>query len=1250
MRVKEREVEKVNNAEIKRFEKTLDLIDKQEEYFLEAFDDNIQEILGDIFVPILKEIQNHPEIINEDYRIVSVNNLEYKLPRDFLVVFHKSYISNTELRVKFEEKLKAWFKSKTDIIRDSIKDKNSYEDVEKALPEAFALASIALTAFHKRPNMVLRDVQKMTGIAISEGSIAELGTGEGKTLSAVLPTYLHALRGKGAHVITANGYLAKRDYEETLPIFEGLGLSSGYIPEDEASLAEIEGKDPNQLTGFEKIKFQQKLKKIKQEAYQRDITYGSKQTFAFDYLRDNSISKREDMLQREERPGFALIDEVDDCLIDDAQVPYRIAVKTPMYIPNMSLRDLCIIQDIPFDIVLFKSRELGINPERLSYEEARFVSNTFGGRELLPDPRKYQEAAQRFFSMQKVFVTEDNKFGFKTGKELYRALLDEDMYEADEIRNNYGIILCRELGEYKISDKCFEEFLKYCYLSFQINSEVLRNQSRIQNDKNYKNGEDYFISPEGRMKLTMQGAEKIIRDKAYPDFIDNYNRYLSTVSTESAALIHYFQQAVIANLLMKNGEDYIIDNGTVKTLKNGRIQEGSTYSNGLHQAIEIKENIPIDSRTKDTTASSTITQKDFYSRYDLFSGMTGTSSKEVFSEVFGKDTVEIPKHAFYSFYGRRRKKEAKEPIGVERRNTEFALSREEKINLIVESIMESRAKEPKQPVLLVVSDIDEIRLLQEALIKNNIVFNTLTATTSKEEEALIIAKAGLPGMVTISTEMAGRGTDIKIGGDRDTIIDIATERHIRKLEKQLKTQLDFNQAERDFLRKKVETALVSSQKTRLWTKEREEELRTQLETTGLKVISSGFFKMNRIDRQLEGRTGRNGVSGVCERFACPEDIKRIGLTSFNSKDSIADSLRRFRKKPNGALDIDESSYKDIMSKIIARQKNIEGDIKESIKATQKLDGYATKLVEQYRDQRRKIICDKVEVEPLIYQMIEKATDAILSSYILDKELTKEDLRTPINKSALRLNAEAISLEVKQILGISFDPSVIEKSNINLMELRDAIIRTAKQRYHELEIDNCKEALLVQNDYMIANLPDVLAHSFAVKRLTSMSMGMENQVEYQADMAFEQSRERLELESCRQGAKKAMGIHLTIEEFRRLEFLKNQLFSMTAERKDDRVEQYEVREADYQENNTSMISKFKAIKAKLEQKNQRELEKVEKKIDKAKQSGKDVDSTALYSNLDIRPLMFINAMVNGKKVSRLVIVRERQKEEEKKGLH
>lgn len=1249
MKIKERELEKVNSADIKRYEKTLAEIDKYETSLISDFDKNIQVILGDIFVPILREIEKNIKVIDNNYRIVRVNGNDIKLPNNFLQTFHKSYISDSNLRTKFENKLKMWFSDKTEQIKNAINDKNNYDDVIKVLSPAYALSSLALTAFHKQPNMILRDVQKMTGLAISEGSISELGTGEGKTLSAILPTYLFALRGKGAHIITANDYLARRDFEETLPIFEGLGLTSGYLPTDETSIAEIEGKDPENLSKTDRIKLQEKIKIIKQKAYKCDITYGSKQTFAFDYLRDNNISRKEDMLQREERPGFGLIDEVDDVLIDDAQVPYRIAMKTPMYVPNMSLRDLCIMQNIPYDEILPKVADLGIKNDTLTYEEARYISNVFGKKELLSDPQKYQEAAQRFFKMQKVLITEDNKYGFKTGKELYEALLNEDKYDSEEIRKDYGIILCRELREYKISDKCYEDFLKYCYFSFQINSEVIKNQARILRDSNYKQNEDYIISNTGKMKLTMKGAEKILRDDNYPDFIDNYYRYLSGISTEAGSLIHFLQKAVVANLLMKKGEDYIIEAGKIKTLKNGRIQEGSTYSDGQHQAIEIKENISVENRTKVTTASSTITQKDFYSRYDMFSGMTGTSSKEVFKEIFGKNTIEIPKHVFYSFYGRRKKQNAKEPVGVEKKKTEFAATKGEKIDLIVNSIVDSLSKNPKQPVLLVVSDVDEIKLLELALITKKIKYNTLTATTSKENEALIIARAGLPGMVTISTEMAGRGTDIKIGGDRDTIIDIMTQRHIRALEKKQQAQLDFSQTQKDFLRKKVEEFLINSKNVKLWTKEEEQNLRKSMELTGLKVISSGFYKVNRIDRQLEGRTGRNGLSGVCERFACPEDIKRIGIPSFDSKESITDFFQKIPKKATGALDLDDATYERVTQVIKIKQKNNEADVKSYIMSSQKLDSYATGMVEEYRDKRRKVICGDTNTKSSMIEMIESATDAIICSYIVNKEIKKEDLTTPINQNKnLEINVDAISLEVKQMLGISFDPNVVTKSNINLLELRDAIVRTAKQRLSNVSSEQSKEALLVQNDYMIANIPDILEHSFAVRNLAYMSAGMEGQADYEGDMEFVRSRERLRLEACKQGVKCAIGLPLTKEEFIKLESLKSRMFSLSVKKSEDKKEQYEVKDAKYEKNNIGVIERFKAIKAKVDAKNQKQIEKIERKIDRAQEKGKEIDIKALYSKLNVRPMKFISSMVDGKTVCKLVIVRDRKKIQQSKG--
>ncbi len=1231
MRVKDREIEKVNKHSVKRLEPILDSIDRYEEALIKEFNDNLSKIFGNSLIPIFDEIAKTPNLESIKTRTLLVDGQKFVVPYNILQDFHKSYISDPDLRNEYERRLKKWFSSKTEQLKSAIVDKDSYPDLIRITAPTYALASLALTSFHKKPRMILRDVQKMTGIVISEGDIAELSAGEGKTLSAVLPVFLQSLRGKGVHVITSNGYLSKRDYEETLPIYEGLGVSSGYIPSNEEELADLEGKDISKLDQKGIIDLSNRLKTIKQESYRKDISFGSKETFAFDYLRDSLIKKKEDLLQREDKPGFALIDEIDDALIDDAQIPYRIAVATPMYKPNMSLKDLCVTQGLSYEDTLQKVNTFITDAEHLTYEEARYISNMYGNHDLLADPSKYQEAADRFFRLKKVYVTKDNMFGFKTSKDVYRALLDEDVYDAQAIRSKYGIIYCSELQDYKISDKCYEEFLKYCYFSFHINSQLVKYYKQIRTDKNYEFGRDYYVTPVGKyLRLTTKGANRILNDPNYPDFVDDYNRYMSSVKSESATVFHYFNQAVTAHLLMKPGEDYIVEDGKIKVLKNGRIQEGSTYSNGLHQALELKEGIIPENRTKETTTSSSITQKEFYSRYDLFSGMTGTSSKSLFGEIFGKGTVEVPKHAFYSFYGRRKIKDAKEPLGVEKKDTVFSLNLDDKVNLIINSIIDSQRSKPNQPVLLVVSDYSEIKLFEEALKKRNMDFNTLTATTSKEDEALIIAQAGLPGAITISTEMAGRGTDIKVGGDRDTIIDIATERHIRMLEQKQGVVLNLSPSDRVFLREKVEKALSN----KLWTIQEEETNRKYLDKLGLKVISSGFFDMKRVDRQLEGRTGRNGISGVCERYAYPEDLKRMGISSFNFKDSLEDTLSKFKRNPDGKLEIDEKSYNAIVEKIETIQKTKENEIKERIKDSQQLNNYSTKLIEEYREKRRKIICNQVDTEKVIQSMIEDVTDGIISSYILDKELKKKALLEPLNKSGLKIDVTAISLEVKQVLGISFDPSVVDKSNINLLELRDAIIRTAKERRKAIPKENDNRALLAHNDYMIANIPEILEKSFSVKSLVSISTGFENQKEALANIKFFDTKRKLLYESYRQGLKLSMGIPLSKEEFKILERRKKQLFELIV-KESENTEEYEIKEANYQENNINIVDRIKAIKKSLDEKDEKKMQQTQKQIEK----GKDVDLKQLYSNLFVRPIKFLNTIIDGKKVTKLVIVKE-----------
>ncbi len=1257
MRVRDSETAKINNSEIKRLEKVLAKVDREEESLLKEFDKNITSILGEILIPILKELQNLKVVVDGNTvpfldtvscsRALSTPEGSLRIPDNFLQVVHKSYLS-PELMNKFESILQEWFSNKTAIIRSSIKNVDSYEDVSRVLPQAYALASLALTAFHKRPNMILHDVQKLTGIAISEGSIAELGTGEGKTLAAVLPVYLQALRGKGAHVITANSYLARRDFEETLPIFEGLGLSSGYVPENEEELAVLEGKDPRKLSQNERVELYQKLNKLKQVSYKKDITYGSKSTFAFDYLRDNGIRKKEDMVQRVERPGFALIDEVDDALVDDAQVPYRIAMHTPTYHDGLSLMELCMMFNAPYDIVRERIEQMHLPTEGLSYQEASYIARTFLNGELMPDQREYQELAQLYFETQKILVCEDEMYGFKTGKDLFNAILDEKNYDSTGIKKKYGIIYSREKRDFTVSDDAYEGFLKFCYLSLHINTDVIEYQDKLLNDPNYVLKEDYNIV-RGVVILTAKGSNKILYDSNYPKIHKHYEEYITTVSNEAAVMAHYFQQAITANLLMVKNQDYVVDGGKVKTMKNGRIQEGSTYSDGLHQAIEIRERIPRSQRTKDTVASSAITQKDFYQRYDMFSGMTGTSAKKLFYEIYGKATVEIPKHAFYSFYGRKRAKGAKEPIGVDKKPTVFTETMEEKITLIIKSIIEAKRKNPPQPVLLVVANVEEMGYLQAALKLNGIGFNTLTATTPKEKEAEIIANAGRPGMVTISTEMAGRGTDIKVGGDRETIIDLALRSHLRRIE-QLYGHMEFTSAEMAMLRKKVEKALTDAPNVALWSKEEEQKSAKELESTGLKVISSGYFKMSRVDRQLEGRTGRNGISGECERYVYPDDLKRIGIGSIDGRNSVISFFKKFKKNPDGSIGVDRRGYDAITGKVKSMQEAFEDMIKENIKNTQVLDKHATELVERYREERRLILCDKKDIREEALRLIENAMDGILASYIDKEEITQHDLLTPLRDIKFDIDYEAICLEIKKCLGIKLDKEALKISGINLLELRNAVIESAKDKLEKCSDEQIKQALLMKYDYMIKNIPTLLEHSFNVKRLTAMSMGMENQADYNAEMEFSTQRQRAVINASKIATNHLIGIALPMEEDKRLDDIKYERFGFRIERESKEETEFDVVESDQVENNINIAKRIRAVKGKLEAEDEAEMKKIDKKMARLERQHIEVPLSELYKGLNVRPMKFVSAMVDGKETVDLVLVRkqiEKSNEDKKK---
>lgn len=1280
---KEEEKAKVNSSEIRRLEKSLDKIELEEQALIDEFDLNAEIILGRDLIERLKNTTSFETREDSEYFLKSRTIRDSKGKKKeapfsgILTSVHRSFITDPTVKREYEEKIRAWFTSKTNELIPLLKNANNAQTVNAYLPRAYAIASLGLTSFHQLPNIKLRDVQKLAGIAISNGDIAELGTGEGKTLSAVLPVYLQALRGKGVHVATANSYLSKRDYDEVRPIFERLGLSCGFVPENVEDLARSEGINYEQASYEQKQILQKKYTQVKKDAYQQAITYGSNSSFAFDYLRDSQITKREDMIQREENPGFALIDEIDDALIDAAQCPYILSGNACIYKKGMKLYDLSLALNKPYREVQLKAHEAGIkiNPEeKLDYEKAAFIASVLYSKDLLPDQNVYQEKIQTYFERHikdKVFIVRDDIFNGKPTvsiEDLYEVLTDDSKKlsfpnkqiekmlneEIEKIRKNYDIILNPNKKKYKINDSCYEKFLRTFFISFYIPGITRQNQNVIIRDQNYKEGIDYNIY-NGVLRFTGAGVLKVIEDKKHPEFSSEYQRFVNVVHPDTVGILHYFDKALDANLLMSAPRDYIVQNGMVRLVKGSRIQENSTYSEGLHQAIEFKEHIAEERRTKINHSVSSITQKDFYARYDAFSGMTGTSSRELFSRVFGKNTVSIPRSAFYSFFSsrvRKEKKPSREPVEVEKKETCYASGEKEKINLIIDSIKKSREKNPMQPVLLVVANPKEMEELHLALQLAGINHRMLDANTDKSKEAEIIARAGRPGSITISTEMAGRGTDIKLGGDRDTIIDVATTRQINLLEQKKVLTSPISTEQREEVRKAVEMLIdnhdrqVPSNERKLWGKKEQANLRKQFEQAniGLKVISSGFFNVERVDRQLEGRTGRNGFSGICERFVSPEDIEYLGLGDIKPGVSIRDFFSKLKKDKNGRCILESKERKTLESRIEAIQKNNESIISENIIYTQELSKLTSSLIEKCRNRRRKIICDKVDLAIEIQSMIETTVDNLLMSYVIDKDITASDLLSSLASNQVKVELDAFALEVKDILGVCIDVDSIKENDTNLLELRNALIETVianhekeKRNDPKGQVARDKEALLFANSYAIENLPEILDSSVTKKGLTAMSMGMENLADYSAQMEFDTRYKSMHLAASKVAMKQLLGLPLTVEEKKYLDYKKDEIFGITFGKGSDTPE-FELLDSLSQENDASLVEKFRNLSIPLEEKAEKEKEKADRKVEKLVKNNPSRDVTGLYSNLSIRPMQFVSSLSNSTS-GRLVIVQK-----------
>ena len=674
-----------------------------------SFKKEIQELKNPFYDKIekIKETISQSENIDENEKryneIEKVENnyldsldkyLDSILPKAFAVIKEttKRFNNNSEIIVKstpFDEKISS-NKTYVKLNGDNAIWSNSWDAAGKKIVW----------------DMVHYDVQLIGGIALHQGKIAEMQTGEGKTLVATLPVYLNALSGNGVHLITVNDYLAKRDCAWMAPIFEFHGLSVDCIDYYKPNSEE------------------------RRRAYMADITYGTNNEFGFDYLRDNMAHKSEDRVQRQH--SYSIVDEVDSVLIDDARTPLIISGPVPQggnhefneLKPKIS--SLVQIQRQLVTKILADSKKL--------FNEGNIEDGSF---KLLQSFRGLpkNKALIKFLSQDGIkqsLLKTENFYMQDNNREMPKV--DAELYFTIDEKNN----------QIDLTDKGIEHL------------------SKDVNDQNF------FVLPDISMEIANVESKNLkieeeaeVKEKLYNDF------------SEKSERIHTLNQLLKAYTLFEKDVEYVLMDNKVKIVdeQTGRIMDGRRYSDGLHQAIEAKENVKIEDATQ---TFATITLQNYFRKYRKLSGMTGTAVTEAgeFLNIYKLDVMVIPTN---------------KPIARDDRNDLIYKTKREKYNAVINNVID--LSKQGRPVLIGTTSVEISELLSRMLERQNVKHNVLNAKLHKKE-ADVVGEAGKAGIVTIATNMAGRGTDIKINDeikDKGGLAIIGTERHdSRRVDRQLR--------------------------------------------------------------------------------------------------------------------------------------------------------------------------------------------------------------------------------------------------------------------------------------------------------------------------------------------------------------------------------------------------------------------------------------------------------------------------------
>ena len=640
-----------------------------------------------------EDIYEQVDKLKDDAYKITEDVLNNILPEAFAVVKEtaKRFVNNTSITVTANEFDRTLSGDKDYVVLDNDKAvwANSWDAAGKPITW----------------DMVHYDVQLIGGIAMHQGKIAEMQTGEGKTLVATLPVYLNALAGKGVHLVTVNDYLAKRDSAWMAPIFNFHGLT------------------------VDCIDYHQPNSEARKKAYNADITYGTNNEFGFDYLRDNMAHSPNDLVQRPHH--YAIVDEVDSVLVDDARTP--LIISGP--IPQGERHEFNELKQKVDDIVAVQRKYLtGVLAEARKLIAAGDTKE--GGFQLL---RVYRgmpknKALIKFLSeegVKQLLQKTENFYMQDNNREMPKV--DAELYYVIEEKNN----------QIELTDKGIEYISGKDNPNFFILPEIGLEIAKIENKK-----------------LPLEEEAKL-KEELYKDF---------GVKSER---IHTLNQLLKAYALFEKDVQYVVIDNKVMIVdeQTGRIMDGRRYSDGLHQAIEAKENVKIEDATQ---TFATVTLQNYFRMYRKLSGMTGTAVTEAgeFWEIYKLDVVEIPTNR---------------PIARKDQDDLVYKTKREKYNAVIDEV--TKLSQAGRPVLIGTTSVEISELLGKMLTIRKIPHNVLNAKLHKKE-ADIVAEAGQPGQVTIATNMAGRGTDIKLTEEvkkAGGLAIIGTERHdSRRVDRQLR--------------------------------------------------------------------------------------------------------------------------------------------------------------------------------------------------------------------------------------------------------------------------------------------------------------------------------------------------------------------------------------------------------------------------------------------------------------------------------